>query len=142
MRLTKTLRYLLLAIFAVLLISGGAWWALDEFQRAGGRWLLALHGGAAMVAFMVLGAVLGHHAPLAWRRRVNRFSGGILLMVLAILTVTAYILYYSGSDALREQASLLHTVLGLALPAVLAGHMLIGRAIAQRLGYGETDAEP
>jgi hypothetical protein len=141
-RLTKTLRYLLLATFAVLLISGGVWWALDEFQRAGGHWLLALHGGAAMAAFMVMGAVLGYHAPLAWRRRVNRFSGGMLMLALGLLTVTAHLLYYSGSDILREQASLLHIIVGFALPIILAGHMVIGRMITQRLGYGETDAEP
>ncbi len=140
MRLKRTLFLLVMATLALLLVSGGVWWSLDEFQRAGWRWLLAVHGGSAMAALLVLGAVLGHHALLSWRRKVNRASGAVLAFALGALTVTAFILYYSGSDAVREQASLIHTILGAALPVLLFGHMIIGRLAVRRQDYGDNEA--
>lgn len=136
MRLNPTVRWLLLTALTLLLISGGAWWFLDEFQRAGAHWLLALHGGAAMASLLVIGAILGHHSLLSWRRKINRFSGAITLLTLGALIVTAFALYYTGSDALREQAVWLHTVAGAALPAVLALHAIIGRRILRRIETG------
>lgn len=133
MRLNPTLRWLLLAAVILLLISGGVWSFLDEFQRAAAHWMLALHGGAAMASLLVIGAILGHHSLLSWRRKINRFSGAITLLTLGVLIVTAFALYYTGSDQVRDWTVWVHTAAGAALPVVLMLHAIVGRIIMRRI---------
>ena len=43
------------------------------------------------------------------------------------LTLTGYLLYYAGGEETRPVISILHWVLGLVVPAVLAWHIVHGR---------------
>lgn len=45
-----------------------------------------------------------------------------MLAACALLTLTGYMLYYTGNEAVRDGASYLHTGIGLALPILLALH--------------------
>ena len=80
------------------------------------------------MAFLVaFGAIIALHVREGWRRRLNRASGALVLGVTGLLILTAFGLYYVGSDALRGLTSDLHIVIGLVLPFLLAAHIVLGR---------------
>ncbi len=136
MPLNRALRAALYAVLAVLLLTGAVWLALqvrpDPFQPAGegSAWaphLLAIHGGAAMLFLVLLGALIPLHIQANWARDRNRWTGVVMLAINAALIVTAYGLYYSGSDSLRGWASDLHIGAGFTLPAWVGVHVWLGR---------------
>ena len=136
MPLNRALRAALYAVLAVLLATGAVWLALeanqDPFRPAGGGSalaprLLAVHGGAAMLFLVLLGALIPLHIQGNWARGRNRWTGIVMLALDAVLIVTAYGLYYSGSDSLRGWASDLHIAAGFALPAWVGVHVWLGR---------------
>ncbi len=45
----------------------------------------------------------------------------------AVLVLTAFGLYYLGSESLRQWASWLHVGVGAVLPALFLVHILVGR---------------
>jgi uncharacterized protein (TIGR03382 family) len=57
-----------------------------------------------------------------------------MVAVNAVLIVTAFGLYYAGSETLRPWASDLHIAVGIALPLVLLVHVWLGRRTRQRAG--------
>jgi hypothetical protein len=89
--------------------------------------LLAIHGGAAMVMLVLLGALIPIHVQRAWRGRKNRWTGAVMVTVNALLVATAFGLYYAGSDALRGLISNTHIVVGVGFPVLLLIHILTGR---------------
>ena len=135
MRLDPLFRYGLFAAFAVLFLSGAAWLVADQLKDTpdGETWqavaanLLMVHGGTTMVTLLLLGALFPLHVRLSWRARRNRTTGIIMATVVAILIVTAFGLYYSGSETVRPAMSWIHTVVGLALPVLVFGHIWFGR---------------
>jgi hypothetical protein len=135
LRLDRRLRRSLYAAFAVLFVTGAAWVLADrlkdsadgEFWQATIANTLMLHGGAAMVTLLLLGAIFPIHVARAWRGRLNRVSGSIMVAGNAVLIVTAFGLYYLGAETLRPWASDVHIVTGTALPALIAFHIWLGR---------------
>jgi len=135
LRLDPPFRYGLFAALGVLFLSGALWLAADQLKDSpdGETWqavaanLLMIHGGMAMVTLLLVGALFPLHVRLSWRAARNRIIGTVMLTAVAILIVTAFGLYYSGSDTLRPAASWAHTVVGLALPVLIIAHVLIGR---------------
>jgi hypothetical protein len=126
LRIEAWLRRLLYATLATLLVTGAVWWLLDE--RAAVRpTLLALHGLAAMLSLLALGAVAVLHVRESWRRRRNRWSGAFVAACLTLLVATAFALYYAGQETLRDLASVVHLVAGLVLPLLLVAHLVLGR---------------
>lgn len=127
MRLSVRFQTTLYLVVAMLLITGVAWLAVDRaVWPESATYLLRLHGGAAMAMLVVLGALLPLHVRIGWRRGRNLVSGIAMLASNGILVVTAFGLYYAGSDALRYWASELHVVTGLALPVLVGGHVALG----------------
>ncbi len=124
----------LLAVLAGLVASGVIWLVYHHLVPARAdmgthpaeAWSLRLHGGLAMAVLVLVGMLLASHVLPAWRRRLNRGSGGLMLGTMAVLTVTGYLLYYAGSPPLRDAVSVLHWGLGLAVPVLLALHMARG----------------
>src|SRR5262249_32906713 len=102
-----------------------------EAWGKGTSYVLLLHGAAAMLMLVLLGTLLPFHTVISWRRRENRGMGTVMLAVNAILVVTAFGLYYAGSDTLRRWTSDVHIVVGLSVPLLLAAHVLTGRAAAR-----------
>ena len=143
MRLNRTLRLSLYAALIVLLVTGIGWLVIDAtkdpFEPGGSGEaepiLLAVHGGAAMAFLILLGALVPLHVQSNWARDRNRWTGVVMLAINAVLILTAYALYYSGSDLLRGWASDLHIAVGLFLPLWLGVHVWLGwraRVAAQR----------
>ena len=80
-----------------------------------------------MVALLFLGALGPVHIRRGWRSYRNRITGAIMVTFNAVLIVTAFGLYYLGSDAVRPWISNLHLAAGLGLPALIFIHVLVGK---------------
>ena len=135
LRLNRRFRLALFVAFSALFVTGAVWlWANAMKDTEGGEWyqaaaanLLMLHGGAAMLTLMLLGALVPLHIQRAWRSNRNKVSGIAMVVVNAILIFTAFELYYSGSDSVRPWVSNLHVAFGLSLPLLLVVHILRGQ---------------
>jgi len=76
---------------------------------------------------VLFGSLMPFHVRVGWRRKRNRTTGAVMLATNAALIVTAFGLYYAGAERARDWASDLHIGVGLALPALLALHIVRGR---------------
>jgi hypothetical protein len=135
LQLEPLFRRALYVVFAVLFVTGAVWLVADAMKdgASGERWqtvaanLLMAHGGAAMAALLLLGALVPLHMGRGWHARRNRVTGAAMVTFNAALILTAFGLYYLGSEMLRPWASALHIGAGLALPVLLAVHIAVGR---------------
>ena len=142
MRLDPWFRRALYAAFATLVATGAVWlladWCKDHLSpdpwQAIAANALMVHGGGAMATLMLLGALVPLHVRRAWRSGRNRLTGPVMIAISAVLIVTAFGLYYAGSDALRRWISDAHIVIGFILPAGLMLHVWFGRRSAPRPG--------
>jgi len=136
LRLKPAFRFALYAAFAVLFVSGATWLVADrwketsELAQEAAADLLMVHGGAAMVALLLLGALVPLHVQRGWRAARNRIAGVAMVTFNAVLIVTAFGLYYAGSETLRPWMSDVHLWVGLAFPLLLLIHVVLGRRSA------------
>jgi hypothetical protein len=132
-RLDPQFRWALYAAGGVLFVTGAAWLLADAWKESADVWhdiaanLLMLHGGAAMIALMLLGALVPLHLRRGWRAKKNRLTGTVMATVNAVLIVTAFGLYYLGSETARPWISRIHYGVGFALPILGLVHILSGR---------------
>jgi hypothetical protein len=146
LRLSSRQRLWLYGSFAVLFITGVAWWVVGTWFSAETEfgpqenglqpWMLRAHGAAAMIALVVLGSLLPNHVFTGWRMNRNRFTGGGIVALCVALTITGYGLYYAGGEALRSVTSLTHLGLGFAFPVALIWHIRRGRALRKSGRHG------
>jgi hypothetical protein len=135
LRLSFSFRYAIYAVFTVLALTGAGWlvadWRKDlsgdEIWQQSIAYLLMIHGGTAMVALLLLGALVPVHLMRAWRSRKNRISGSVMVTFNAILILTAFGLYYLGSETLRPWMSWTHLAAGFALALLFPFHIYLGR---------------
>ena len=135
LRLNPYFRWAVYTAFVLLFVSGAVWLLADQLKdgtngelwQAAGANLLMIHGGAAMATLLLLGALFPLHMQRSWRARKNRISGLTMITFNAILIVTAFGLYYLGSEMLRPWISDVHIVVGLAFPLLLLIHVVLGR---------------
>jgi hypothetical protein len=135
LRLDPTFRRSIHAAFAVLFLTGAGWlvadWqkniAGDEIWQQAAASLLMVHGGAAMVTLVLLGVLIPVHLLRAWAGGNNRISGEVMVALNTVLVVTAFGLYYLGSETVRPWMSWIHIVVGFLLPVLLALHVFLGR---------------
>jgi hypothetical protein len=117
----------------LLLVTGGVWLVARRWLGGAGELgeatsplaaaSMKVHGAAAMVALIVLGSVLPGHVQRAWKARMSRATGAVLLAANAVLIASGYALYYAGDEWLRAIASPLHWVVGLLLPVAMGAHL-------------------
>jgi heme A synthase len=127
--------------YAVLVLTGVGWLIADrgkdtanaELWQEAAASLLMLHGGGAMLTLLLLGALVPLHVQRAWRGRKNRTTGATMVTLNVLLVVTAFGLYYAGSDVVRLWISDVHIAIGMILPALFIIHVLLGRRSARRL---------
>lgn len=127
----------LYATGTLLWASGLAWLAShylvssrDAFGELSHPWdavWLRWHGAAMMAFLVALGALLPTHIVPAWRRRTNRWSGLVMLAVVAVLTLSGYGLYYAGDEQLRRSISAIHWGVGLCAAVALLAHRVLGK---------------
>lgn len=126
---------------AVLAVSGMVWLVLHYFMARPGEygpqihpyepWMLRLHGAAAMAGLVIYGSLLPVHVRRAWSIRRNVAPGICVAAVMLLLSLTGYLLYYAGGEQTRPVISAAHWVIGLAIPALLAWHVISGRTQAR-----------
>jgi hypothetical protein len=135
LRLKPSFRFAIYAAFGVLFLTGAGWlvadWqkdiSTDEIWQQSVAYLLMVHGGAAMVTLLLLGALIPVHVMRAWRSRKNRASGSVMVTFNAVLIVTAFGLYYLGSETLRPWMSWIHIGAGFSLSLLFPLHVFLGR---------------
>ncbi len=140
MRLEPGLRFWNYTALATLSATGVIWLvadmlktsADDELWQAIAANMLMLHGMTAMIALILLGAVIALHVRHSWRAGKNRLSGAVMVGANAVLVITAWGLYYAGSDLLRTFAADVHIAVGIALPALVVTHVVLGRRSRMR----------
>lgn len=135
-------RWTVYAAGAVCASSGASWLLLHEFVQVEGAFgpephplehlLLVLHGVSAALMLWTFGLVWLSHVRRAWGRRMNRISGGTLVVLLAWLGISGLGLYYLADDRWREVASIGHWVFGLFAVLWLPIHIWRGRRAARR----------
>jgi hypothetical protein len=121
--------------FAVLFLTAAVWlvadWqkdvAGDEIWQQVAANMLMIHGGTAMLALLLLGALVPVHLSRAWRSRKNRVSGSMMAAFNAVLIATAFGLYYLGSEAVRPWMSWVHLCSGFFLSLMFPIHIWLGR---------------
>ena len=135
LQLDRRFRHGLYAAFTVLFVTGAVWLIADAEKDSpnGDFWqelsakMLTIHGGTAMVTLVMLGALIPIHMQRAWRGRLNRLTGIAMVSLNVALVLTAFGLYYAGSDVFRAWISDLHIAAGLAFPLLIVLHIFIGR---------------
>ncbi len=134
-RLTRGRRIALYSIGTGLWLTGALWVLYHYFmvqQTAFGpsphpleHWWLSLHGLFAFGTLWMLGLLWGAHIVGGWRSGRRRVTGSLLLLVMAELTVTGYLLYYPPSDDAVPTIALLHWTIGLATPLPFIVHRFL-----------------
>jgi hypothetical protein len=134
LRLEPGFRFWACAVFATLVTTGAVWLIADLLKDPDGEmWqmiaadMLMLHGMAAMIALIMIGAMIPLHIQRSWRAGKNRTSGAVMIGTNAALVATAWGLYYAGSDLLRTFVADVHIIVGFALPALVIAHVVLGR---------------
>lgn len=134
--LPRWLRWTLYLTTAVLFVTGVLWLAVHFGLKQGGAndlphpaepWILRAHGLAMMVGLFVYGSLLRAHMVNAWKLRRNRNTGLLVVTVLAVLTITGYMLYYVGGETTRPIISIVHWAIGLVIGGLLPFHVWHGR---------------
>ncbi len=125
------------ALWIGLIASGAAWLVLHYFVLVKGEFgpehspyepmSLKVHGGLAFLALWFGGMMWGTHMLKAWSQKRRRWTGTILLLIFALMIVSGYLLYYAGDEGLRANVSLIHWVVGLAIPVMYLLHRLVKR---------------
>lgn len=125
---------------ALLWLSGAAWLLLHYYGQVQGEfgvetnplepWFLRLHGLVLIPALLGFGGLFIVHMPKGWKDVSQRVAGIALTVVFSVLILSGYMLYYVGDEAVRDWTSIIHWVIGLALPAVFVWHY-IGRSKAK-----------
>ena len=135
LRLDDRFRWGLYGVFSVLFVTGVIWLLADALKESpsGDFWqgisasLLMIHGGAAMVTLVLLGALIPVHVLRGWRSRRNRLAGAAMVIANVLFVATAFGLYYAGSDTWRPWISDVHIAAGVLFPVLIVIHVWTGR---------------
>lgn len=140
-RLPRWQELAIYAGFGMLLITGLAWLALDNWVRVAGefgpephpaeRVMLIAHGVGAYAFLALAGMLVPVHIPLGWRQGRNRTSGAVMIAIVMVLALTALALYYFSGDIARHWVGLVHWIIGAGAPVALAVHVILGRRAAR-----------
>ncbi|WP_266170064.1 hypothetical protein [Dyella subtropica] len=143
LRLSRRRRHMVYAIGWTLWLSGVLWllfhYALMRKGEFGDTphplepWWLRLHAAMAFATLWSFGLVWGVHIVAGWRTRRQRLSGGFSVALLVWLSATGYLLYYLTDDHWRGISAVAHWATGLAMPVLLAIHIMLGRRRSKRM---------
>jgi hypothetical protein len=128
MRLGFWQRTAVLASVIVVSLTGIAWFVLHEVVA--GDWtdstqlLLTLHGISAYALLVAVGSLLPLHVRAGWLRRRNILTGVTVTAIMAVLGVTALMLYYGGEET-QSAAKWVHLAFGFACVVLFPVHALL-----------------
>jgi hypothetical protein len=101
--------------------------SLGPFGNESATMCLKIHGAAAMAFLIVLGTLLLDHVGLGWPHKRQRPTGVSLLSLCGVLIVTGWGLYYIGEEWLHDVTSVIHSILGFALPLFIFFHARLAK---------------
>lgn len=101
-------------------------------------WWRAAHGLFGFAAVWTFGLLWGRHVVEAWASGRHRRSGGLLVGVLILMSLSGYLLYYLGGDQMIANVSLIHWGLGIALPFLFWLHHGICRLSLRPMLFNST----
>lgn len=127
-----------------LCLSGASWllfhYGLQQQSPFGPQphpleiWWLRVHGAFAFVALWTFGMTWSAHIVGGWQTGRQRWSGGAGISVLLAQILSGYLIYYLVDDVWHDNVALVHWMVGLTLPAVIAIHIVQGRRPRRRSG--------
>jgi hypothetical protein len=132
-RIGRSRRRALYVAFALLLLTGVAWLALEWAQpdpdllAPGQAWSMKIHGAAALLSVFLVGTIWSSHIRHAWMRRRNLVAGTLFGAAVGLLTLTGYGLYYFNGETLRAATEWTHWTAGLAIGLIFWLHLSHGR---------------
>ncbi len=110
-------------LFGGVWLSGCVWLVLHSFFEASNAFgavqhpwestLLKIHGGLSIALAYLFGWVMARHASEGWRQRRRRISGGLFTCIIAILSVSGFMLFFVADDVWQSTIGRVHEVLGL-----------------------------
>jgi hypothetical protein len=134
-----------IAVYAIgigVWLSGGLWLLFHYFVVHPGPfgptssplepWWLKLHGAFAFAAIWLFGLLWGVHIVAGWSGWRRRGTGGLMVAILGWLILSGYLLYYLGDETVRPLISLLHWVIGLAVPVAFTAHRVFEKSPVRR----------
>ena len=128
-------RWFTISTFMLCSISGIAFLAGHEFHLArptlGTHSVLVLHGVAAALVLIAFGTVLPFHLKAGLKAKKNIMSGLLQLALLAILIITALLLYY-GPEEWREGSIQTHWVIGLLFFGIFLFHGVLRKNLPKK----------
>lgn len=84
-----------------------------------------------MLTLLLLGTLIPVHILRAWRSGKNLVSGSVIVTLNTLLIVTAFGLYYLGSETVRPWMSWVHLAAGFCLPVLFVVHVILGGRVAK-----------
>lgn len=133
LRFDRLHKQIFLFVFCVLFVSGLVWIVYDLLSYASTNQtfnsqrmptsIIKLHGAFAMLFMLLLGSVW-EHIRAGWRMPVLRRSGIILLIVFAVLILSAWMLYYVGDDSWQNMSRIVHSAFGILAAFICTKHVL------------------
>lgn len=137
LRLERWHRRCVYAVCIWLTLSGVLWLIAHYWLRINGEfgetpsplepWAMKLHGAGAMLMLFFSGSLMNSHIRRAFKSRRNLYSGCAMLALTSILIGSGYGLYYLINEHSRIWWSLIHWIVGLLFPALMALHIVLGR---------------
>jgi len=126
------LRYSIYFVFGGVWLTGCIWLVLhlyyaapDEFGITRHPWeptLLWVHGVLSIVVAYLFGWTMARHASEGWRLHKRRISGGLLTFVVAVLSISGFMLFFVTSDAWQMQSARVHEVIGVLVTLFAVEH--------------------
>lgn len=136
-KIAKKYRYLFYITLSISVFSGSGFWLLRKFGMVEGDFgpeshflqypFLQLHGFAAFIMLMALGAIFTSHIPNTWYQKIAKKTGLTLLSFIIFSLISAYSLYYLVGQNWHEFLGNLHAAIGLLLPILLFVHIRTAR---------------
>ena len=124
-------RWFTIAALCICSLSGIAFLLGHEFHLSrgllGNRAVLIIHGVSAAITLIAFGTVLPFHIKAGLKAKNNLISGISQLVFLAILVITAMLLYY-GPEELHASSEIIHWVIGFIFFGVFLFH-IVSRSI-------------
>ena len=132
-RRTLVFTALALAVSGLVWMAGHyALLAAPDFDGSEPRSLLhqviILHGIMAYGAAILFGSLLGRHIPAGLKSGRKLISGLSSLSLMIALIVTALLLYYAGSEHIRDISSIAHQVVGVLAVVLVWMHVVQKRS--------------
>lgn len=142
LRMPSWIRALTYGITVVCLMSGALWLVLHHFGWQEGPFgqtphplehpLLVIHGCFAAFSIWCFGLIFVIHIKRGWRKKLNRLTGSVVVLLMLVLLLSGLGLYYLGDENLRASTSTVHWLVGLIAGIALPAHIFFGRYLITR----------